>query len=99
MSDVPVEKAAKLILAGDAPEALHTGTLQLGLEETKRPVTKLPRQLSCYSLSLAGQPIVTLPQGLQVEFKLDLTDCHQLTELPANLKVSTLVLTNCSQLT
>jgi hypothetical protein len=29
MSDVSVEKATKLILAGDAPDGLRTGTLQL----------------------------------------------------------------------
>src|ERR1051325_2841728 len=99
MSDVSVEKATKLILAGDAPDGLRTGTLQLAFEEAKKKIDKLPRNLTCYSLSLAGQPIVTLPQDLQVEFKLDLTNCNQLAELPANLRVSTLVLTNCTRLT
>ena len=32
-------------------------------------------------------------------YKLDLTDCHQLAELPANLEVPSLVLRNCTRLT
>jgi hypothetical protein len=96
--EVPPNKAAELILAGRAPSGLRSGVLQLGLKETKQPVT-LPAGLSCYALSLVGQPLTALPPDLQVEYRLDLTDCHQLAELPANLRVSTLVLTNCSQLT
>src|SRR5262249_44814964 len=32
-------------------------------------------------------------------FRLDLTNCHELTSLPEGLRVSTLVLTNCTSLT
>jgi hypothetical protein len=99
MPELHAKKATELILAGDAPDDLCTGVLDLGLQETKQPVIDLPSGLGCYSLSLRGQPIVTLRPDLQVEFKLDLTDCYQLTELPANLKVSTLILTNCTRLT
>jgi hypothetical protein len=99
MPELHAKKATELLLAGDAPDDLRTGVLELGLQETKQRVIDLPSGLSCYSLSLRGQPVVTLPEDLQVEFKLDLTDCYQLTELPANLKVSTLVLTNCTRLT
>lgn len=99
MPALPAKKATELLLAGDAPDDLRTGVLELGLQETKQRVLDLPNRLRCYSLSLRGQPIVTLPPDLQVEFKLDLTDCYQLTELPANLKVSTLILTNCTRLT
>jgi hypothetical protein len=95
---VPPKQAAELILAGRAPAGLQTGVLDLRLSETKRPVN-LPAAMSCYSLRLAGQPLTSLPPDLRVEFKLDLTDCSQLTQLPANLTVSTLVLTNCLRLT
>jgi hypothetical protein len=99
MPETPVKQAAELIIAGKAPENLRTGVLKLGRQETKQPVTRLPAGLACYSLSLAGQPLEQLPEDLNVEFKLDLTDCHKLTDLPENLKVSTLVLTNCTRLT
>jgi Domain of unknown function (DUF6745) len=99
MPEMPAKLAAERIIAGDAPANLRTGVLRLGLKEAKRQVTRLPTGLSCYSLILAGQPIEALPPDLKIEFKLDLTDCHQLAALPSNLKVSTLVLTNCTRLT
>jgi hypothetical protein len=99
MPELPPKEAAELILKGRAPEGLRTGVLQLGLSVTKKPLrSPLPAGLRCYSLSLAGQPLTSLPPGLQVEFKLDLADCNQLAELPARLAVSTLVLTNCTRL-
>ncbi|MCI0541735.1 MAG: hypothetical protein L0Z50_41590 [Verrucomicrobiales bacterium] len=98
MSEIPPKEAAELILARRAPAGLRTGVLHLPLAETKKPVT-LPPSLHCYALSLVGQPIAVLPPDLRVEYKLDLTDCHQLTGLPANLRVSTLVLANCGRLT
>jgi len=98
MPEIHAKEATKQILAGKVPANIRTGVLDLSLKATKQPVTELPRRLACYSLSLAGQPIETLPPDLEVEFKLDLTDCHQLTTLPPNLKVSTLVLTNCTHL-
>lgn len=91
--------AVEQILAGRAPADLHGSVLELALAETKKPITALPSQLGCYSLSLVGQPIAKLPSDLQVEYKLNLTNCHHLAELPENLKVSTLVLTNCTSLT
>lgn len=92
------KEAARLIKSGKAPSGLRTGVLNLALTETKMPVT-LPPGLQCYSLNLQGQPLVELPEGTQVEFKLNLTGCEQLRRLPANLTVSTLVLTNCRSLT
>ena len=99
MPNLSPKQAADLILAGRAPAELHGCVLQLGLAETKKQIFNLPARLRCYSLSLVGQPILELPPDLQVEYKLNLTDCHDLTELPANLKVSTLMLTNCTGLT
>lgn len=96
--EIEPKEAARLIQAGNAPDGLRTGVLNLALSETKSPVT-LPAGLQCYSLNLQGQPLVELPQGIHVEFKLNLTGCDQLRRLPDNLKVSTLVLTNCHSLT
>jgi hypothetical protein len=98
MPEIPPAEAAELILAGRAPKGVRAGVLQLDLAETKKPVTALPVGLCCYSLSLTGQPITALPPDLEVEYKLNLTDCHQLTRLPAGLKVAALVLTNCTRL-
>jgi hypothetical protein len=98
MAEVSSKTAVQLILSGNAPANLHTGVLRLGLADTKTPVS-LPPGLRCYSLALTGQPITALPAGLNVEYKLDLTDCDQLTDLPPGLKVSMLVLTNCTRLT
>src|SRR5260370_42460315 len=98
MLDIPAKEATQLILSGRAPIGLRTGVLHLGLPETKNPISFLPAGLRCYSLSLAGQPIAALPSDLQVEYKINLTDCSKLTALPTDLKVSSLVLTNCTRL-
>lgn len=99
MPEMPPQEAAELIFSGRAPAGLRTGVLHLGRAETKQHIGPLPAGLRCYALSLAGQPIEALPPDLQVEYKLDLTDCQHLTHLPAGLKVATLVLTNCTRLT
>ncbi|MDB6066899.1 MAG: hypothetical protein JWR26_3107 [Pedosphaera sp.] len=97
MAEVPSKDAVRMILERRAPVGLRTGVIQLGLAQTQNPV-QLPGGLRCYSLSLTGQPLTALPSDLEVEYKLDLTDCVELTELPRNLKVSTLILTNCKKL-
>ena len=88
------KEATDLILKGRAPAGLETGVLDLSVKDGPRPLT-LPEGLRCFSLSLAGRAIQQLPPGLSVEYRLDLSNCGQLTELPEGLKVSTLVLTNC----
>jgi hypothetical protein len=50
-------------------------------------------------LNLKGMRIASLPADLQVEYRLDLQDCTELTALPAGLKVGTLVLRGCAALT
>src|SRR6266536_4185390 len=91
------KEATRFILEGGAPSGLETGVLDFGLAETRQPV-RLPENLRCYSLRLAGQPIQSLPAGLQVEYRLDLSNCPDLVELPRGLTVSTLLLTNCRAL-
>src|SRR5579859_784051 len=59
---------------------------------------KLPRDLHCFELSMRATPITTLPVDLQVEYRLDLSNCDMLESLPAGLKVGTLVLRECTSL-
>ena len=88
-------EARKLILAGEAPEGLQVrGRLDL----TNTGAIDLPRGLRCYHLELRGSGIRALPEGLEVEYKLDLQDCRSLEELPAGLKVGSLVLRGCTAL-
>jgi hypothetical protein len=89
------DEARKLILAGKAPEGLQVrGRLDL----TNTGAVDLPRGLRCYHLDLRGSGVRALPEGLQVEYKLDLQDCRGLEALPAGLKVGSLVLRGCTAL-
>jgi hypothetical protein len=58
----------------------------------------LPRGLSCLELDLEGTHLRTLPADLQVKDRLNLRDCQQLLELPADLRVRILVLRGCTSL-
>ena len=98
MSQVPPDEAARLILQGRAPAGLKTGVLRLSYKDAKKAVV-LPPGLSCFSLDLSDQSLTALPEDLQVEYKLNLTNCAGLTHLPVRLKVSTLILANCVALT
>jgi hypothetical protein len=89
------DEARKLLLAGKAPEGLHVrGRLDL----TDAGTIDLPRGLRCYHLDLRGSRIRSLPEGLEVEYKLDLQDCRSLEALPEGLKVGSLVLRGCTAL-
>jgi hypothetical protein len=88
-------EARELILAGEAPEGLQVHG-RLDLADTG--AIDLPRGLRCYHLELRGSGIRALPEGLEVEYKLDLQDCRDLEELPAGLKVGSLVLRGCTAL-
>ena len=98
MPDLEAKEAAKLIVSGRALSGIRTGVLELGIAETDKPILALPAGLHCYSLNLAGQPITELPSDLQVDFKINLSGCQQLTRLETNLRVPSLVLTNCARL-
>jgi hypothetical protein len=89
------DEARKLILAGEAPEGLRVrGRLDL----TNTGAIDLPRGLRCYHLELRGSGVRAFPEGLEVEYKLDLQDCRSLEELPEGLKVGSLVLRGCTAL-
>lgn len=88
--------AREQILAGAAPPNLRVrGRLDL----SGTAVRELPPGLRCYHLDLRNTLVRSLPAGLQVEYKLDLQGCTELTELPAGLKVGSLVLRGCTALT
>ena len=58
----------------------------------------LPAGLRCYEVVASGSGLRSLPADLRVESRLDLRDCAHLTELPAGLKVGSLVLRGCTSL-
>lgn len=88
-------KVRQAILAGTATEGLRLRNLRLAGEQ--QPFT-LPRRLSCSSLDLSKSAIRELPEDLQVEFRLDLSDCTSLTALPHGLKTGSLMLGRCALL-
>jgi hypothetical protein len=86
-----------LILSGKARPGLRVeGKLDLS---GKKQLRKLPAGLACYELDASGTSLTTLPDDLQVECSLTLTDCRELSSLPRNLKVGTLNVANCTDLT
>lgn len=52
----------------------------------------------CHTLKIGGSKVRTLPDGLEVEYKLDATGCTKLETLPRNLSVPVLVLRGCTAL-
>lgn len=58
----------------------------------------LPEGLHCYELSLQTTPIRTLPADIQVDYRLDLSNCDMLVALPGGLKVGSLILRGCTSL-
>ncbi|WP_406695655.1 DUF6745 domain-containing protein [Singulisphaera sp. Ch08] len=61
-------------------------------------LTELPSGLACYEINLSGTGIRSLPADLRVDYRLDLTNCTKLVELPPHLKVGSLVLRDCKTL-
>jgi hypothetical protein len=79
----------KLFLRGCArlkhlPDGLDVGFLSLA---HCTGITSLPSGLTCSTLNLQGTRIRSLPDDLRVISRLDLTDCRDLLELPAGLRV------------
>lgn len=73
-------------------------------------ITALPGGLTCGSLNLRGTRVCALPHDLSVAYRLDLSDCRELTDLPSSLRVGldglprgaptsgSLILRNCTSL-
>jgi hypothetical protein len=62
-------------------------------------LAELPRGLRCYELDARQTLLRSLPNDIQVEYRLDLEGCAALELLPAGLKVGSLVLRDCTALT
>jgi hypothetical protein len=89
------QAVVEAVLKGNAPAGMwYPGRLDLNGTD----VTELPAGFRCYQLELRNTPIRALPDDLQVDCKLDLQDCKELTALPENLKVGTLILRGCTAL-
>ncbi|QEL17966.1 DUF6745 domain-containing protein [Limnoglobus roseus] len=58
----------------------------------------LPAGLACHELKAQSSALVELPDGLQVEFRLDLRGSTALVRLPRGLKIGTLILAGCTAL-
>jgi hypothetical protein len=58
----------------------------------------LPRGLRCFDLQLQQTVIALLPDDVQVDYKLDLTDNTHIRELPTGLQVGSLVVAGCRAL-
>lgn len=76
------------------PPDLHVGVLDV----SGRDIRELPSGLKCYELNLSGTPIRELPADLQVDSRLDLSNCEFLETLPEGLSVGTLILRSCTGL-
>ena len=85
----------KAIVAGNNPGSLRGG--RLDFSAVKEPF-RLPENLRCHTLILKGTRVSTLPAGLHVDFKVDASDCAELSALPSGLKASVLLLRNCRRL-
>ncbi|MFC6593139.1 DUF6745 domain-containing protein [Deinococcus lacus] len=68
------------------------------LDLSESGISELPAGLKVDELRASGLPLHSIPADLQVKFRLDLSACPALTELPAGLKVGSLVLRDCPSL-
>lgn len=83
------------ILRGECPRGLTFKNVSLaGIKEP----FKIPPGLRCFSLDLSNSAVSELPGDLSVEFKLNLSGCTELKELPAGIRTGSLVLDGCSSL-
>ena len=77
------------------PQGLQVARLDADACENLR---LLPPGLRFYELNLTGTAIESLPDDIQVDYKLDLSLCRKLAALPRGLKASSLVLCKCTGL-
>jgi hypothetical protein len=61
-------------------------------------LTALPEGLTCYGLTARNLNFRTLPEGLRVKFRLDLSGCTLLEKLPDNLNIGSILLRDCMNL-
>ena len=61
-------------------------------------LAELPAGLHCYEVGAQGSGLRAIPADLRVDFRLDLTNCTGLVDLPDGLKVGSLRLRGCTGL-
>lgn len=61
-------------------------------------LTTLPANLKSYEIQAQHSGLRSLPDGIQVDYKLDLTTCRDLMRLPNHLHVGSLVVKDCTAL-
>ncbi len=77
------------------PAGLHVKSLRLN---NCYMLESLPRGLQCYELVAQAVPLTSLPDDIEVSYRIDLSNCQRLERLPDGLKVSSLILHNCNAL-
>jgi hypothetical protein len=77
------------------PEGLQVRRLIL---DNCPALQELPRGLHCYDLSAQATTLKTLPADLQVDYRLNLSGCDLLEELPDGLRANVLILRGCTAL-
>lgn len=100
MTDWPKYREEFTSFEGDTaitnlPDDLSTNYLKISGCSS---LTELPENLSCGHLLASGSGLRSINAGARIFFELVLTDCVELEELPAGLKLATLDITRCSSL-
>jgi hypothetical protein len=101
LTRLPAGLTARRLTLKDCPrlEELPEGLNVRHLEISGCPrLTTLPAGLRCYEIRARASALEELPDGLRVEFRLDLADSPRLRRLPRGLTVGALVLRNCAAL-
>lgn len=93
-------RATSLDLRGcTALRALPLGLQVVRLEANAcKNLRTVPSGLRFYELNLTGTAVESLPDDIQVDYRLDLSQCSKLATLPRGLKVGSLVLRECTSL-
>jgi hypothetical protein len=58
----------------------------------------IPEDIDAYEVDLSNTAVRAIPPGVQVEFRLIVADCHELTRLPEGFSATSLVLRGCDRL-
>jgi len=89
------DEIREAILRGECPQGLTFKNISLA--GVKTPFI-LPSGLRCFGLDLSNSAVSAIPADISVEFKLNLSGCTVLKELPSGLRTGSLVLNGCTSL-
>ena len=88
------KEISDLIKRGVSPEGRRVCVVDL----SNQKISVLPGRIRCHTLRAGESSLAALPEDLAVEFKIDLSNCRELRELPRGLRVPVLVLRGCTRL-